>query len=185
MNYSFYNVEILDRSYIKILLLLTSFIWHRELLTKANTWSGLLLSSWALNVCLNRLVSVVSFIPHSHLVCSSAVWQPAGNEHPISLSPVQLWFLESSFYTFTKSNHLEGHFSDTSVGEGTLICSIESDNIKAVVHLEGVYSHKMSSVTVSSHGWRFELLNQNPDYIDKDDNVDLRYTCAHKHTHEK
>lgn len=161
---------------------LTSFKWHRELDTKANTWSGLLLSSWALNVCLNRLVSAVSFIPHSHLVCSSAVWQPSGNEHPISLSPVQLRFLESSFYTFTKSNHSEGHFSDTSVCEGTLIHFIESDNIKAGVHSEGFYSHKMSSVTVSSHGWRFELLNQNPNYIDEDDNVDLQYIGAHKHT---
>lgn len=31
----------------------------------------------------------------------------------------------------------------------------------------------MSSVIVPGHGWRFKLLNQNPDHVDEDDNVDL------------
>lgn len=31
----------------------------------------------------------------------------------------------------------------------------------------------MSSVIVPDHGWRFKLLNQNPDHVDEDDYVDL------------
>lgn len=37
----------------------------------------------------------------------------------------------------------------------------------------------MSSVIVSSHGRRFKLLNQNPDHIDEDDDVDLVEIYAH------
>lgn len=34
-------------------------------------------------------------------------------------------------------------------------------------------SHEMTCVTVPGHGGRFQLLDQNPDHVDKDDNVDL------------
>lgn len=44
---------------------------------------------------------------------------------------------------------------------------------KVIDLLKSVDSHEMSGVIVSSHGWRFQLLNQNPDHIDEDDYVDL------------
>lgn len=33
--------------------------------------------------------------------------------------------------------------------------------------------HKMPSVIVAGHGWRLQLLHQNPDHIDENDYVDL------------
>lgn len=52
------------------------------------------------------------------------------------------------------------YFCDNVLGHGPVV-------------LKTVDSHEMSSVIVSSHGWRFQLLNQNPDHIDEDDYVDL------------
>lgn len=36
--------------------------------------------------------------------------------------------------------------------------------------------HEMTSITVSCSGWRFKLLDQNPDNIYEDDYVDLSET---------
>lgn len=40
-------------------------------------------------------------------------------------------------------------------------------------------SHKVSGVIVACYGGRFELLNQDPDYVDEDDDVDLEEKYAH------
>lgn len=39
----------------------------------------------------------------------------------------------------------------------------------------------MSGVVVSCHGWRFQLLDQNPDHIDEDDYVNLAKKKQNKH----
>lgn len=47
------------------------------------------------------------------------------------------------------------------------------------------YSHEMSGVVVSCHGWRFQLLDQNPDHVDEDDYVDLAKKQTHACWHVK
>lgn len=180
MNYSFCNVVFVDRSYIKILLLLhfndaenwklkrthevVCYFQAEPWMCAWTDWYLRLLSSptviWSVHQLFGNQLGM-SIQSHYHL-CSSDSWKAP--------------FILSLNWTFWKDISL------IQASEGTLICFIESDNINAVVHWAGIYSHKMSGVTVSSHCWRFELLNQNPDYIDEDDNVDLQYTCTHKHT---
>lgn len=58
-------------------------------------------------------------------------------------------------------------------GYSVLLIDIKKRSKFGNLELENYLSHEMSSVVISSHGWRFQLLNQNPDHVDEDHYVDL------------